>query len=112
MVDIAMLHIRENKQINFEPIETTVAATEEESVILAEKLTQVAIPLEVLLQALNIAKYDKAAAFRYADNYLNKGKKLKMVLIKSLSAVEKRSFNKNIKNTYRNFLMKHCDYYR
>ncbi|MBD2616470.1 hypothetical protein H6G94_35505 [Nostoc punctiforme FACHB-252] len=28
MVDIAMLHIRENKQINFEPIETTVAATE------------------------------------------------------------------------------------
>jgi len=70
MADTAMLKIRVNEQINLEPLETAVAATEEESVILAEKLTQVAIPLEVLMQALNIAKYDKAAAFRYADNYL------------------------------------------
>jgi hypothetical protein len=77
MADIAMLNIRENKQIKFEPLETAVAATEEELVVLAEKLTQVAIPLEVLMQTLNLAKSDKAAAFRYADNYLNKTRKAK-----------------------------------
>ncbi|MEH2386820.1 MAG: hypothetical protein V7K14_13800 [Nostoc sp.] len=79
MADTAMLDNRINKQIKFEPLE----ATEEESVILAEKLTQVAIPLQVLLQALNIAKYDKAAAFRYADKYLNNIKKSKWVIIKT-----------------------------
>ncbi|WP_292792378.1 hypothetical protein [Nostoc sp. NMS7] len=83
MADTAMLDNRINKQIKFEPLEATVAATEEESVILAEKLTQVAIPLQVLLQALNIAKYDKAAAFRYADKYLNNIKKSKWVIIKT-----------------------------
>ena len=83
MAYTATLNNRINKQIKFEPLETTVAATEEESVILAEKLTQVAIPLEVLLQALNIAKYDKAAAFRYADKYLNDTKKSKWVVIKT-----------------------------
>ncbi|MEJ6486896.1 hypothetical protein N0Y54_37520 [Nostoc punctiforme UO1] len=83
MADTAMLDNRINKQINFEPLEATVAATEEESVILAEKLTQVAIPLSVLLQALNIAKHDKAAAFRYADNYLKNTKKSKWVIIRT-----------------------------
>lgn len=85
MADIAMLHNRENKQIKFEPLETTVAATEEELVVLAEKLTQVAIPFEVLMQVLNIGKYDKSAAFRYADNYLNKTRKYtsKWVVIKA-----------------------------
>ncbi|MDZ7950551.1 hypothetical protein [Nostoc sp. DedQUE09] len=83
MADTAMLDNRINKQIKFEPLEATVAATEEESVILAEKLTQVAIPLSVLLQALNIAKYDKTAAFRYADKYLNNIKKSKWVIIKT-----------------------------
>ncbi|MBD2496715.1 hypothetical protein [Nostoc sp. FACHB-280] len=87
MNDIAMLNIRANEQINFEALETAVAATEEESVILAEKLTQVALPLEVLLQALNIAKYDKEAAFRYADNYIsgivNQTRKPKWIVIKT-----------------------------
>ncbi|MCC5639788.1 hypothetical protein LC593_28980 [Nostoc sp. CHAB 5844] len=87
MADSAMLKIRVNEQINFESLETAVAATEEESVILAEKLTQVAVPLEVLMQALNIAKYDKEAAFRYADNYLNllvnQTRKPKWIAIKS-----------------------------
>ncbi|NEU83467.1 hypothetical protein [Nostoc sp. UIC 10630] len=78
-----MLDNRINKHIKFEPLEATVAATEEESVILAEKLTQVAIPLSVLLQALNLAKHDKAAAFRYADQYLNNIKKSKWVIIKT-----------------------------
>ncbi len=83
MADTAILDNRRNKQIKFEPLEATVAATEEESVILAEKLTQVAIPLQVLLQGLNIAKYDKAAAFRYADKYLNDTRKSKWVIIKT-----------------------------
>jgi hypothetical protein len=43
----------------------------------------VAIPLQVLLQALNIAKSDKAAAFRYADKYINNIKKSKWVIIKT-----------------------------
>ncbi|MBE8992653.1 hypothetical protein [Nostoc sp. LEGE 12450] len=83
MTDTTMLDNRINKQIDFEPLEATVAATEEESVILAEKLTQVAIPLEVLLQALNIAKYDKAAAFCYAEKYINNIKKSKWVILKA-----------------------------
>ncbi|MCC5661612.1 hypothetical protein LC608_32635 [Nostoc sp. XA010] len=83
MADTTMLDNRINKQIKFEPLEATVAATEEESVILAEKLTQVAIPLYVLLQALNIAKYDLAAAFRYADKYLTNTRKSKWVIIKT-----------------------------
>ncbi|MCW5318280.1 hypothetical protein GTQ43_32485 [Nostoc sp. KVJ3] len=78
-----MLDNRINKQIKFEPLEAIVAATEEESVILAEKLTQVVIPLPVLLQALNIAKYNKAAAFRYADKYLKNIKNSKWVIIKA-----------------------------
>ncbi|MDZ8140104.1 MAG: hypothetical protein RM049_33250 [Nostoc sp. DedQUE04] len=83
MTNTTMLDNRINKQIKFEPLEATVAATEEESVILAERLTQVAIPLSVLLQALNIAKYDKAAAFHYADKYLKNIKKSKWVIIKT-----------------------------
>ncbi|MFN6564260.1 MAG: hypothetical protein RMY28_031330 [Nostoc sp. ChiSLP01] len=99
MADIAMLHIRVNEQINFEPIETAVAATEEESVILAEKLTQVAIPLEVLLQALSIAKYDKSASFQYADNYLNKIRNREWIFRKSLSAAKKRIQEKKLGNS-------------
>ncbi|NEU84238.1 hypothetical protein [Nostoc sp. UIC 10630] len=83
MTNTTMLDNRINKQIKFEPLEATVAATEEESVILAEKLTQVAISLSVLLQVLNIAKYDKAAAFRYADRYINNIKNSKWVIIKT-----------------------------
>ncbi|MBD2472624.1 hypothetical protein H6G90_34295 [Nostoc sp. FACHB-145] len=94
-----MLDIRVNNQVKFEPLETSVPATEEESVILAEKLTQVAIPLEVLLQALNIAKYDKAAAFRYADNHLNKTRKKprksKWVVIKASSNSEMKGYKNN-----------------
>jgi hypothetical protein len=95
MSDTAMLNIRVNEQINFELIETTVAATEEESVLLAEKLTQVAIPLKVLMQALNIAKYDKAAAFRYADNYLKKTKKRKWIFVRDSSNSKPSKLSKN-----------------
>ncbi|QHG20671.1 hypothetical protein [Nostoc sp. ATCC 53789] len=99
MTDTTMLDNRINKQIKFEPLEAIVAATEEESVILAEKLTQVAIPLYVLLQALSIAKYDKAAAFRYADNYLNTIRNKEWMFIKSLSAAKKRTFEKKLGNS-------------
>ncbi|MBU7587436.1 MAG: hypothetical protein KAF91_32180 [Nostoc sp. TH1S01] len=44
------------------------------------------------MQALNIAKYDKAAAFRYADNYLsgivNQTRKPKWIVIKAGSFSE------------------------
>ncbi len=99
MTDTTMLDNRINKQIKFEPLEATVAATEEESVILAEKLTQVAIPLEVLLQALSIAKYDKSAAFEYADNYLNKIRNKEWMFRKSLSAAKKMIFEKKLGNS-------------
>lgn len=112
MIDSAMLDIRVIQQASHEQLETAVAATEEESVLLAEKLTEVAIPLEVLMQALNIAKYDKAAAFRYADNYLNKTRKFKWILRKDLPVENKASCHKNIENSYRNSLKKYCNYYR
>ncbi|BAY20157.1 hypothetical protein NIES21_60270 (plasmid) [Anabaenopsis circularis NIES-21] len=107
MADAAMLKIRVNEQMNSEPLETAVAATEEESVILAEKLTQVAIPLEVLMQALNIAKYDKAAAFRYADNYvsgiINQTRKPKWIVIKAGSFSEmKWSYTRTARIAYCN----------
>lgn len=106
MTDAAMFNIRRNQQINFEPIKSSVAATEEELVLLAEKLTQVAIPLKVLLQALNIATYDKAAAFRYAEQYLNKTKKQKWIFVKCLSHSRRRIFHKNMKIYYSNLLTK------
>ncbi|MBE9208866.1 hypothetical protein IQ244_20430 [Nostoc sp. LEGE 06077] len=85
MADSATLNIPVTQKIEFEDLEIAVAATEEESVFLAEKLTQVAIPLEVLLQALDIATYDKAAAFRYAEQYLSKTRKRKWIILKSFS---------------------------
>ncbi|MHC0062038.1 hypothetical protein ACWATR_03810 [Nostoc sp. UIC 10890] len=50
--------------------ETTFPATDEDLLILTEKFLGFEIPSKVFLQAIAIADYDGAAAFRYVDNYL------------------------------------------
>jgi hypothetical protein len=83
MADSTIFDIHIKGQLNIQPLKKAVSATEEELVLLAEKLTQVAIPVEVLLQVLKIANYDKEAAFDYADRYLDKSKYPRRILIKS-----------------------------
>ncbi|MBN3921886.1 hypothetical protein [Nostoc sp. NMS4] len=50
--------------------EITFPATDEDLLILTEKFLGFEIPSKVFLQAIAIADYDGAAAFRYVDNYL------------------------------------------
>ncbi|MGJ5634711.1 hypothetical protein [Nostoc sp. CALU 1950] len=50
--------------------ETTFPATDEDLLTLTEKFLGFEIPSKVFLQAIAIADYDGAAAFRYVDNYL------------------------------------------
>ncbi|MEH1825787.1 MAG: hypothetical protein V7L22_10550 [Nostoc sp.] len=50
--------------------ETTFPATDEDLLILTDKFLGFEIPPKVFLQAIAIADYDCAAAFRYVDNYL------------------------------------------
>ncbi|MBD2363211.1 hypothetical protein H6G36_18805 [Anabaena minutissima FACHB-250] len=50
--------------------ETTFPATDRDLLILTEKLSDEEVPTKVFFQAIAIAAYDGAAAFRYADNYL------------------------------------------
>ncbi len=71
--------------------ETTFPATEEDLLILTEKFLGFEIPSKVFLQAIAIADYDGAAAFRYVDNYLitlknkNKRKHKKLLVLGSSS---------------------------
>ncbi|MBD2255872.1 hypothetical protein [Nostoc parmelioides] len=85
MADFTIFDIRINQQLNIQSLEKPVSAIEEELVLLAEKLTQVAIPVEVLLGILKIANYDKKAAFDYADQYLAKSKNPRRIVLKSRS---------------------------
>lgn len=62
---------RAEKEVEIESQEIALPASNRDLVILAETLTNFEIPLNVLLQAMAIAAYDGAAAFRYADNYLS-----------------------------------------
>ncbi|WP_375495235.1 hypothetical protein [uncultured Nostoc sp.] len=50
--------------------ENTFPATDKDLLILTEKFLGFEIPPKVFLQAIAIADYDCAAAFRYVDNYL------------------------------------------
>ena len=50
--------------------ETTFPATDKDLLILTEKFLGFEIPSKVFLQAIAIADYDGAGAFRYVDNYL------------------------------------------
>ncbi|MHC5739676.1 hypothetical protein [Nostoc sp.] len=67
--------------------ETTFPATDEDLLILTEKFLGFEIPSKVFLQAIAIADYDGAAAFRYIDNYLttlknkNKRKHQKLLVL-------------------------------
>ncbi|WP_225895901.1 hypothetical protein [Dendronalium phyllosphericum] len=79
------LNLEKTQQIGSQPLETSVLATDNDLVALAEKLSELEVPLKVLLQALAIAAYDKAAAYRYADNYLNNLKKQEQLLLESSS---------------------------
>ena len=46
-------------------------ATDADLIALAEKFSDFEIPFGVFLQAIAIAAYDTASAYRYADNYLS-----------------------------------------
>lgn len=51
--------------------ETSIPVTEEDLFILMQKFAGYEIPTKVFSQAVAIAAYDRASAFRYADNYVN-----------------------------------------
>ncbi|QMS88182.1 hypothetical protein HUN01_11470 [Nostoc edaphicum CCNP1411] len=61
--------------------ETTFPATDEDLLILTEKFLGFEIPSKVFLQAIAIADYDGAAAFRYVDNYLITQQHLRLILL-------------------------------
>ncbi|MEH2191355.1 MAG: hypothetical protein V7K98_01625 [Nostoc sp.] len=67
--------------------ETTFPATDKDLLILTEKFLGFEIPSKVFLQAIAIADYDGAAAFRYVENYLttlknkNKRKHKKLLVL-------------------------------
>jgi hypothetical protein len=70
--------------------EVTVAATDQELLNLMQKFSGFEVPPKVVMQAMAIATYDCASAFRYADNYLNilKNKKHRKKLLLLESAPE------------------------
>ncbi|MBD2529571.1 hypothetical protein H6G97_08300 [Nostoc flagelliforme FACHB-838] len=67
--------------------DTTFPATDKDLLVLTEKFLGFEIPPKVFLQAIAIADYDCAAAFRYVDNYLttlknkNKRKHKKLLVL-------------------------------
>jgi hypothetical protein len=71
--------------------EITFPATDQDLLILTEKFLGFEIPPKVFLQAIAIADYDCASAFRYVDNYLatrkNKNKRKHKSLLLLNSAV-------------------------
>jgi len=88
---IIRVNMKRAKRVAIESSDTTLPATAGDLLILAEKLTEVEVSLKVLLQALAIAAYDSAAAFRYADNYLKNRKnphQREDLLLQDLRAVQ------------------------
>jgi|GEM_PF-892767 len=55
--------------------EITFPATDKDLLVLTEKFLKFEISPKIFLQAIAIADYDCAAAFRYVDNYLTIPKK-------------------------------------
>ncbi|MFB2770604.1 hypothetical protein ACE1AT_15120 [Pelatocladus sp. BLCC-F211] len=70
--------------------EITSPATDEDLLKLIQKFSGFETPTKVVLQAIAIATYDCASAFRYADNYLNilKNKKQRKKLVLQESTPE------------------------
>lgn len=64
--------------------QTSFPATDKDLLILTEKFLGFEIPSKVFLQAIAIADYDGAAAFRYVDNYLTTLKNKKKLKHKKL----------------------------
>ncbi|QLE55674.1 hypothetical protein [Nostoc sp. TCL26-01] len=50
--------------------EDTIPATDNDLLVLTQRLSHQRVPTKVFFQAIAIAAYDGASAFRYADNYL------------------------------------------
>jgi hypothetical protein len=73
----------------------TSPATDEDLLILCEKFSQFEVPVNVFLQAVAIAAYDCASAFRYADNYLTVLKKEKKPKNPLLKWKHKHEFENN-----------------
>ncbi|WP_414569699.1 hypothetical protein [Nostoc sp. CCY 9925] len=89
---ITQVNQERSKQPALESQETTLAATDKDLLILAEKFLEFEIPATVFLQAMAIGAYDCAAAFRYTDNYLNnlknKNQHQNLFWLESLTAFE------------------------
>ncbi|MBD2519880.1 hypothetical protein H6G93_34050 [Nostoc sp. FACHB-973] len=74
--------------------EITFPATDNDLLILTEKFLGFEIPPKVFLQAIAIAAYDCASAFRYVDNYLaalknkNKRKHKKILVFRTAADFE------------------------
>ncbi|MBC1236917.1 hypothetical protein VF14_29040 [Nostoc linckia z18] len=74
--------------------EITFPATDRDLLILTEKFLGFEIPSKIFLQAIAIAAYDCASAFRYVDNYLailknkNKRKHKKLLTFKAVTSFE------------------------
>ncbi|MBD2439863.1 hypothetical protein [Nostoc sp. FACHB-110] len=73
--------------------EVAVPATDGELLLLTERISRFEIPLQVFLQAVAIAAYDCASAFRYADNYIMNHKTTKRKNLRMLKTV--RNFENN-----------------
>ncbi|BAB72419.1 hypothetical protein ACN23B_02295 [Anabaena sp. FACHB-709] len=75
---MSKLLIEDNFEDNFYASEwaetVTVPATDDDLLILTQKLSNQFVPTQVFFQAVAIAAYDGASAFRYADNYLTSAK--------------------------------------
>lgn len=67
--------------------EVTLPATDQDLLDLMQKFSGFGVPPKVVMQAMSIATYDCASAFRYADNYLNilnnKKNRKKLLLLES-----------------------------
>ncbi|MGH1396109.1 MAG: hypothetical protein ACRAVC_19075 [Trichormus sp.] len=55
--------------------DASLPATDGDLLILTQRLCDQEVPTKVFFQAIAIAAYDGAAAFRYADNYLARVKR-------------------------------------
>ncbi|WP_427162205.1 hypothetical protein ACQFX9_11950 [Aliinostoc sp. HNIBRCY26] len=73
--------------------EITFPATDRDLLILTQRLCDQDVPTKVFFQAIAIAAYDGASAFRYADQYLTSVQHLHKRRRKNLLLFRKPLFN-------------------
>ncbi|HIK03308.1 MAG TPA: hypothetical protein IGS40_01115 [Trichormus sp. M33_DOE_039] len=73
--------------------EVTFPATDGDLLILTQRLCDQEVPSKVFFQAIAIAAYDGASAFRYADQYLTSVKHKYKRKRKSVILLRKSLFN-------------------